>query len=45
MVTWMSYYEKLKIFCEITETTTDVRYLPGRILHETRFIIYGPLAS
>jgi len=44
MVTWMSYYEKLKHFCETTETT-DVRYLPGRILHETRFIIYGPLVS
>lgn len=44
MVTWMSYYEKLKYFCETTEIT-DVRYLPGRILHETRFIIYGPLVS
>jgi len=37
----MSYCEKLKHFCETTETTDDVRYLTaGRILHETRFTLY-----
>lgn len=35
----MSYYKKLKFFRKTTETT-DVRYLPGRILYATRFIIY-----